>query len=116
MARFWIDNRGNHQGRISFTEYAQDHCCTVDQPEAVGHAVRAVLLYIGLTALGLELDDSGYLAAAQRLWQDVTERKLYITGGVGPIHEYEGFSYGYYLLIRAIWRPAPAWGWLSGPG
>ncbi len=97
LARFWIDNRGNHQGRISFTEYAQDHCCTVDQPEAVGHAVRAVLLYIGLTALGLELDDSGYLAAAHRLWQDVTERKLYITGGVGPIHEYEGFSYGYYL-------------------
>ena len=97
LARFWIDNRGNHQGRISFTEYAQDHCCTVDQPEAVGHAVRAVLLYIGLTALGLELDDDGYLAAAHRLWQDVTERKLYITGGVGPIHEYEGFSYGYYL-------------------
>lgn len=97
LARYWIDNRGNHQGRTSYTEYAQDHCCTVDQPEAVGHAVRATLLYTGLTAMGMEVAEGGYLEAADRLWRDVTERKMYVTGGVGPIHEYEGFSYGYFL-------------------
>ena len=38
-----------------------------------------------------------YYQASQRLWRDVTERKMFITGGIGPIHEYEGFSFGYYL-------------------
>ena len=51
LVRFWIDNRGNHQGRVSLTEYAQDHMPLVEQPEAVGHAVRATLLYAGLAAL-----------------------------------------------------------------
>ncbi|MCC6169371.1 MAG: glycoside hydrolase family 127 protein, partial [Caldilineaceae bacterium] len=42
-------------------------------------------------------EGGGYLAAAERLWRDVTERKLYITGGLGAVREYEGFAYGYCL-------------------
>ncbi len=97
LVRFWIDNRGNHQGRVSFTEYAQDHCCVIDQPEAVGHSVRGTLLYTGLATLAGEVDQPEYYAASRRLWEDVVERKMFITGGVGPIKEYEGFGYGYFL-------------------
>lgn len=97
LARFWIDNRGNHAGRINFTEYAQDHCPLVDQPEAVGHSVRATLLYTGLAALAREVGTQKYYKASDRLWKDVVERKMFITGGIGPIKEYEGFGYGYYL-------------------
>lgn len=97
LVRFWIENRGNHSGRISFAEYAQDHCCLLDQPEAVGHSVRATLLYTGLATLAAETGEQQYLAASRGLWEDVVERKMFITGGVGPIKEYEGFGYGYYL-------------------
>ena len=97
LVRFWIDHRGNHDGRMSFSEYAQDHCCLVDQPEAVGHSVRGTLLYTGLAALAAEDNEPKYSLASRRLWEDVVERKMFITGGVGPIKEYEGFGYGYYL-------------------
>ncbi len=97
LARFWIEQRGNHQGRVSFSEYAQDHRSLFEQDEAVGHSVRATLLYTGLARLAAETGEAKYYAAARRLWQDVVERKMFITGGVGPIKEYEGFGYGYYL-------------------
>jgi DUF1680 family protein len=97
LVRFWMDNRGNHAGRVSFSEYAQDHCCLADQPEAVGHSVRGTLLYAGLAALAAETGESRYAETALRLWRDVAGRKMFITGGVGPIKEYEGFGYGYYL-------------------
>lgn len=97
LVGFWINNRGNHSGRMSFTEYAQDHCLLVNQPEAVGHSVRGTLLYAGLAALAAEVKDFQYDETCKRLWEDVVERKMFITGGVGPIKEYEGFGYGYYL-------------------
>jgi DUF1680 family protein len=97
LVRFWIANRGNHHGRTGFTEYAQDHMPVADQDAAVGHAVRATLLYTGLAALANEIGAPEYHRAAARLWEDVTERKLYLTGGVGSINQYEGFSFGYYL-------------------
>jgi len=97
LVRFWMDNRGNHKGRINFTEYAQDHLGLVEQEEAVGHAVRGTLLYTGLAAFADEVGEEPYYEACQRLWTDVTERKMYITGGVGQIHAYEGFGYGYSL-------------------
>ncbi len=97
LVRFWMDNRGNHAGRVSFAEYAQDHCCVYDQPEAVGHSVRGTLLYTGLAAMAAETGEPKYYQTSRRLWEDVVERKMFITGGVGPIKEYEGFGYGYYL-------------------
>jgi DUF1680 family protein len=97
LVRFWLDARGDHTGRVSFAEYAQDHCCLFEQPEAVGHSVRATLLYTGLAAMAAEVGEDKYFAASRRLWEDVVERKMFVTGGVGPIKEYEGFGYGYYL-------------------
>jgi DUF1680 family protein len=97
LVRFWLDNRGNHNGRINFTEYAQDHCCLQEQNEAVGHSVRGTLLYTGLATMAAETGEEKDFSASRRLWEDVVERKMFITGGVGPIKEYEGFGYGYYL-------------------
>jgi DUF1680 family protein len=97
LVRFWMENRGNHAGRVSFTEYAQDHCSLFDQLQAVGHSVRATLLYTGLAAMAAEVGEAKYYEAARRLWDDVVERKMFITGGVGPIKEYEGFGFAYYL-------------------
>jgi DUF1680 family protein len=97
LVRFWMEQRGHTTGRIGFAEYAQDHRPVLEQTEAVGHSVRATLLYTGLAALAAETGDPTYFETSRRLWDDVVERKMFITGGVGPVKEYEGFGYGYFL-------------------
>ncbi|SFJ69938.1 Beta-L-arabinofuranosidase, GH127 [Paenibacillus sp. UNC496MF] len=98
LASFWIHNRGNHEGRVSHDgEYAQDHKPVLEQDEAVGHAVRATLLYAGLTALYLSTGEAAYLGTAKTLWDDIAYRKSHITGGVGAIHHDEKFGGAYEL-------------------
>ena len=52
LAEFWIENRGNHEGRQSYGAYAQDHKPVLQQETIEGHAVRATLLCAGLVAAG----------------------------------------------------------------
>jgi DUF1680 family protein len=114
LARFWIDSRGNHATRASslpdMQEYAQDHLPLLRQREAVGHAVRATLLYAGMTAVGQETGDDRYLRAAKTLWTDVTTRKMHVTGGVGAMHEEEMFGPAYYLPNNAYLETCAAVG------
>lgn len=101
LAKFWMDHRGVHANRASYPhymgEYAQDHCRIEEQSEAVGHAVRAALMYTGLAALGIETDDRKYLDAAKRIWDNVEQTKLHISGGIGAVHNEERFGYQYDL-------------------
>jgi DUF1680 family protein len=98
LAEFWIDNRGNHQGRtLDWGSYAQDDLPVDQQQEMEGHAVRDCLLCSGLTAAGNLTDREDYLGDAQRLWNNMVNCKMYITGGVGAVPSYEGFGPDYYL-------------------
>jgi DUF1680 family protein len=97
LVRFWIENRGSHEHRISFTEYAQDHVPLAEQKEALGHSVRALLCYTGVASYCREVESPAYVETLKALWKDVTFRKMHISGGIGAIEEYEGFAFGYYL-------------------
>lgn len=101
LAKFWMDHRGVHHNRASLPrymgEYAQDHCPIEFQSEAVGHAVRAALMYTGLAAVGMETGEAKYLDAAKRLWDNVVTTKLHISGGIGAVHNEEKFAYQYEL-------------------
>lgn len=97
MARFFVNQRGNAQGRKLYGEYAQDQIPVRDQAEVVGHAVRAMYLYSGVTDLAARLTNTGYEPALDRVWTDLTERKLYVTGGIGPSANNEGFTVAYDL-------------------
>jgi hypothetical protein len=77
--------------------YCQAHAPVREQTEVVGHAVRAMYLYSAMADLAGELDDASLLAACERLWQDLTLRKLYLTGGIGPARQNEGFTGPYHL-------------------
>jgi hypothetical protein len=68
----------------------------LEQSEAVGHAVNCVSLLVSLTDVGVLTGLPPYLEAAQRMWRDIVERKLYITGGVGTTGN-EGFGEPYAL-------------------
>ncbi len=101
LARFWIDTRGKHKGRVSYPrylgEYAQDHRPILEQEEAVGHAVRAALLYNGIINVAMETGDEKYFQTALKLWENVVGRKYYISGGIGSTQNEEKFGPEYQL-------------------
>lgn len=97
LARFFIDQRGHTDGRAPITFYGQDHLPLRQQSEIVGHAVRAMYNCVNLTTLYQEIGDPQLLAAARRLWQSATRRKLYVTGGIGALGRGESFGNDYQL-------------------
>lgn len=78
-------------------EYYQAHKPVRDQHEAEGHAVRAVYLYTAMAELGALIQDEALLTAVNALWEDIVQKKLYITGGIGSEHYGERFTGPYDL-------------------
>jgi len=97
LAKFFIDERGQQNGREKHGEYAQDEIPLCSQREVVGHAVRAMYVYSGMTDIALNTRNPEYVPALDALWEDLTTRKMYITGGIGSLAQNEGFSAGYVL-------------------
>jgi len=65
----------------------QDRVPFLQQTEAVGHAVRATYLYAGIADLYAETGDKELLSTLDTLWRNLVEKKMYITGGCGALHD-----------------------------
>ncbi len=79
------------------TEYSQDHLPVRSQDKVVGHAVRAMYLYSGMTDVASETGDEGVYGALLKLYRDMTTKRMYVTGGIGPSAHNEGFTFDYDL-------------------
>lgn len=77
--------------------YQQSFAPLKEQNDAVGHAVRAVYLYTGAADVASENGDEELLTACRRLWDSITKRRMYITGGIGSTLIGEAFSVDYDL-------------------
>jgi len=77
--------------------YKQDQAPVVAQDRAVGHAVRAMYLYEAVTDVAALTGNDAFARAADRLWQDVVSKRLYLTGGVGARGTTESFGEDYEL-------------------
>ncbi|WP_123538645.1 glycoside hydrolase family 127 protein [Halosimplex salinum] len=88
----FLDEDGEYVGT-----YAQAHAPVREQEAVEGHAVRAMYLYAGVTDLVAERGDEALRAALDRLWANMTEKRLYVTGGIGPEYDHEGFTEDYDL-------------------
>jgi DUF1680 family protein len=100
LARFFLDQRGQGllgAGRYGNPAYYQDHVPVRLATAVAGHAVRQLYLVAGVTDVFLETGEQALLDAVLRQWQDMTEGKLAITGGVGARHEGEAFGEPYEL-------------------
>ncbi|HJT31659.1 MAG TPA: beta-L-arabinofuranosidase domain-containing protein [Pirellulales bacterium] len=97
LARFFLDMRGSDDGRRLFGEYAQDHKPVRQQREVTGHAVRAMYLYAAMADVAAATGDEGLLDSLGAIWHDVVQRKMYVTGGIGPSAGNEGFTVPYDL-------------------
>jgi DUF1680 family protein len=103
LAEIFLDMRGSssngsiqNQNKTPFRE----------ESEAVGHAVTANYLYAGAADIYSETGDRSILDALQRIWYNVTEKKMYITGATGAVHNrdskegeniHEAYGYDYEL-------------------
>jgi len=104
LAHFFVDMRGRSDKRPLFLDehrlgpsYFQDQKPVVKQKEAVGHAVRAQYLYAAITDMLTIEDNSQYSIAMHQIWEDATNKKQYITGGVGAREDGEAFDAAYVL-------------------
>jgi uncharacterized protein len=62
-----------------------------------GHAVRAMYACCGATDYYLETGDQAYWKTLNTLWEDLTRRQMYVTGGVGARSAGESFGDAYEL-------------------
>ncbi len=113
QAQYFIDERGKKPyyfdveaiarneeiANYHFKTYAY---CQADKPvrehdKIAGHAVRAMYLYSAMADLARETNDIELRQACDRIWNDMTTGKIYITGGIGPSAANEGFTTPYDL-------------------
>lgn len=95
LSKFLLDSRGNG------SEYDQSLVPVQQQYEAVGHAVRAVYNYSGMADIAAETGDVDYQSAVMSLWDNMVNKKYYVTGGVGSGETSEGFGGNYSLRNNA---------------
>ena len=100
LAMFFLNERGvNEEKDMEWCKgmYHQSHLPVRQQRTAEGHSVRACYLYSGMADAAKETGDAELLAACKDLFDDITERKMYISGGVGSSHRGEAFTIPYDL-------------------
>lgn len=77
--------------------YAQHQAPVRELSEATGHAVRAVYLFTGMAHLAKETGDESLIAACERLFNNIENKRMYITGGIGSTCQGEAFTKDYNL-------------------
>jgi uncharacterized protein len=112
LAEFFIDERGRRPNYLDLEAVArgedpaksqgpheifQTHLPVRKQKTAEGHAVRAMYLFSGMADVAAETGDRTLLSACRRLWKNVVERRMYVTGGVGSSKMWERFTFDYDL-------------------
>ncbi|WP_460045077.1 glycoside hydrolase family 127 protein [Pseudomonas sp. S2_H01] len=119
LCRFFVEERGQtphfydqeyeRRGRTFFwpshgpawmihdKAYSQAHVPVVQQVKAVGHAVRLLYLYTGVAHLARLNGDADKAAACQRIWENLTQKQMYVTGGVGAQSHGESLTSDYDL-------------------
>ena len=101
LAQYFVEQRGRNGKdlQVAWMEpsYGQSHLPVREQTTAEGHSVRAMYLYCAMADLALETGDDTLLAALQTLFANVTEKRMYITGGIGSSPAGEAFTIDYDL-------------------
>ncbi|MDB5128162.1 glycoside hydrolase family 127 protein [Mucilaginibacter sp.] len=103
LAKFFIDERGhkeyNKKSKSVYENgvYWQDDKPVIEQDEAEGHAVRAMYLYSGMADVAALTGDKEYLAAIDKIWDNMVGKKMYVQGSIGAVGDGERFGANYEL-------------------
>lgn len=114
-AKFFIDERGKtpnyfeaeikkREGKVIFPEfrdyeliYAQAHTPVSEQHTAEGHAVRTAYMFSAVADIASEYGDNKMMQICRDVWQSITLKRMYITGGIGSSGIFERFTTDYHL-------------------
>ncbi len=103
LAKFFIDERGKRtydktsKDSWKSGKYFQDNEPVTEQDEAEGHAVRAMYLYSGMADVAALTGDKQYIAAIDKIWENMVGKKIYVQGGIGAVGSGERFGENYQL-------------------
>lgn len=93
LAEIFINNRGKAEMVHDDTtigypigDMVQERVGIREETEAAGHAVLALYFYAGVADVYAETGEKSLIDALDRLWENVTEKKMYATGAVGQTH------------------------------
>jgi uncharacterized protein len=95
QAQYFIDARGH--GIIGGGAYHQDHKPFREMDRMTGHAVRMVYLTCGAADVYAETGEGALRTALDRLWSNMTDKQMYVSGGIGSRYEGEAFGKDYEL-------------------
>jgi DUF1680 family protein len=114
-AKYFVDERGSAPNyfleemkrpgfRRMFPEfrrydpcYSQSHLPVRKQDSAEGHAVRALYLYCAMADLADEYADRELLEQCVTLWNNIVQKRMFVTGSVGSSGFWERFTVDYDL-------------------
>ena len=79
------------------TAYNQSDVPVREQTVARGHAVRQLYMLTAMADAAAETGDEEMAAACERLFENITQRQMYVTGAVGSTPHHESFTVDYDL-------------------
>lgn len=103
LSRFFIDTRGTLDGEKqananwASSNYAQDHLPIAEQTTAEGHSVRCLYMFAGAADIAREYNDEKLKKACETVFDNIVNKRMYVTGGIGGNYSGEAFSYDYDL-------------------
>ncbi len=83
--KFAIEHHPTTQG-YPIGDMVQERIPLREATEAAGHAVLALYYYAGAAEVYAETGEKALIEALDRLWESVTQKKMYLTGAVGQTH------------------------------
>ncbi|MBD1388332.1 glycoside hydrolase family 127 protein [Neiella sp. HB171785] len=93
LAQKFIDRRGTYEIEHDSTtigypigDMVQERTPLREETSPVGHAVLALYYYAGAADVYAETGEEALITALDRLWESVTQKKMYVTGAVGQTH------------------------------
>ena len=86
-----------HDANMYRDAYGQNHLPVREQKTAEGHAVRAVYLYSGMADVAYGYGDESLFGACEALYNNIVEKRMYLTGGIGSSGILERFTTDYDL-------------------
>ncbi len=110
LAKYFIDERAQEPHYYKEVEKVPDaNCLNIqshkpvrEQTEAVGHAVRAVYMYSGMADVARISNDEELFRTCEKLFDNITQKRMYITGGIGSSFFGEVFTIDYDLQNSSL--------------
>lgn len=101
LSKFFLDKRGENLKNESTNpwkpDYSQSHIPVREQRTAEGHAVRACYLYTAMADIARLTGDEGMIEACDAIFDNIVNKRMYITGGIGSAAAGEAFTQDYDL-------------------